>query len=146
MCMNTSFHRRLLVDVRFPTTRLLFFRAGPSSSHSSYTACWWQRLTNLTMSQDLNIWMPQEEMTLMDLRVCIDRIIRHQGRLSFGGVRKLKPLKATAVGPDHPEHEVFFPTSQSLNRPTSLFFFFFVSFTYLLYVFECSMTLCLKKA
>lgn len=40
MCMNTSCYSSLLdVDVWVPTTRLLFFGAGPSSSHSSYTAC-----------------------------------------------------------------------------------------------------------
>lgn len=63
-------------------------------------------------------------MTLMDLRVSIDRIIRHQGRLSFGDVTKLKPLKSTAVGPDQPEHDLneeFFQLA-SPNRPTPFFF------------------------
>lgn len=56
-------------------------------------------------------------MTLMDLRVSIDRVIRHQGRLSLESVTKLKPLKFTAVGPDEPEHdlnEVFSTTWTSL--------------------------------
>lgn len=49
------------------------------------------------MSQNLNIWMPQEEMTLMDLRVSIDRIITREG-FHLEMLQNLNPSSSLLLG------------------------------------------------